>query len=150
MFAWLHRFNSTPPAPQTSLSEIEEILRHEGRGIYKRIDEHRELLQLLQHCAPNLLTHHNWVIGWLRSQDSFLCRVANTLADSPAGFDGLGLAPRPWPGPPSPDYHHRTILVDPPPHLRRPVLEPSEPTISCPHGDRASLDPHPKPRREEL
>ena len=150
MFAWLHRLSSTPPAPQIPLSEIEAILRHEEGGIYKRIDEHRELLQLLQHCAPNLLTHHPWIIHWLRSQDSFLCRVANTLADSPTGFDGLGIAPRPWPGPPSPDHHRRTTLVEPPFHLRRPVLDLGDLAISCPHGDRASLDPHPKPRREEL
>lgn len=50
-------------------------LRSEG-GVFKRIDETRELAELLAQDAPKFLAEHPWVVGWLRSTDRFLNRVA--------------------------------------------------------------------------
>lgn len=78
--------------------DIETLLRTSECGIYKRIDEHRELLMLLQKHVPELLRQEPWIIGWIARQDAFLCRLANTLHHTPKGFYGLGPFPRPWPG----------------------------------------------------
>lgn len=51
-------------------------LQCEG-GIYKRIDEVRELTELLTKDAPDFLVTHPWVCGWLSSTDDFLNAVAN-------------------------------------------------------------------------
>lgn len=77
------------------LKAVEEVLTSSHRGIHKRIDENRELLELLQHQAPEFLEKHWWVEGWLQGQDGFLLDllaalpVANPL--DPAFF------PLPWP-----------------------------------------------------
>ena len=78
---------------------LETLLRTSECGIYKRIDEHRELLMLLQKHVPELLRQEPWIITWMARQDSFLCRLANTLSQTSKGFYGLGYFPRPWPGP---------------------------------------------------
>ncbi|WP_461280328.1 hypothetical protein [Acidithiobacillus sp.] len=46
-----------------------------GRGIHKRIDENRELMELLQTTAPALLRECPWVEGWIHSQDHFLVAI---------------------------------------------------------------------------
>lgn len=131
MWTWLQRFLTPHPSQKSSGSDIEHILRHEGRGIYKRIDENRELLLLLQQCAPTVLRDHFWVESWLNNQDRFLCRLANTLDHTPTGFDGLGLAPRPWPGSITPS---QTTLLEPPAHLRRPPITLQDLQSGCPHS----------------
>lgn len=45
--------------------------RHHG-GIYKRIDENRELYRLLKDRCPEFLQECFWVDGWLKAQDDFL------------------------------------------------------------------------------
>ncbi|MDD5388949.1 MAG: hypothetical protein PHD37_06370 [Gallionellaceae bacterium] len=68
------------------------------RGIYKRIDENRELLELLQHEAPELLERCPWIEGWLDTQDEFLSELA-VLTDAPNPHAVLGTTyPRSWPG----------------------------------------------------
>ena len=52
-------------------------LQCEG-GIYKRIDEIRELAELLAQDAPEFMATHPWVAGWLASTDGFLSAVAST------------------------------------------------------------------------
>lgn len=82
---------------------VKKILRRHHGGIYKRIDENRELLELLQREVPELLVRQPWIISWLESQDGFLCdlEAAVPLIDdvqfpnrnSPSG----DRFPRPWP-----------------------------------------------------
>lgn len=85
-----------------TLELVKKILgRHHG-GIYKRIDENRELLELLQREAPELLGKQPWVVGWLASQDGFLrdleAAVPLTSAQFPERISPPGRSfPRPWP-----------------------------------------------------
>lgn len=80
---------------QLALAPIESVLRRYG-GVYKRIDENRELLDHIQQNAPALLRDAPWIEGWLDSQDRFLVEIANAAKpeDARLGED----FPRPWPG----------------------------------------------------
>lgn len=65
---------------------LERILsRHHG-GIYKRIDENRELMELLQAKAPEFLAAHPWINGWLESTDGFLNDLENAAPALDAQF----------------------------------------------------------------
>ncbi len=70
---------------------------NEGRGIWKVIDEQRELLECLQTYAPEVLQRCPWLEGWLARTDMFLVNLVRLLGlpDTPAG---MGRFPRPWPG----------------------------------------------------
>jgi hypothetical protein len=76
------------------------VLKQHDRGIYKRIDENRELLELLQREVPWLLHEKWWIEGWLHSQDRFL----TALEEAARGRGGIKnpypphLYPRKWPG----------------------------------------------------
>ena len=70
---------------------------------FKRIDENRELLELLRKDAPELLTKQPWIESWLRSQDEFLNELAAQVplddaqfAPTPLGYPGHQF-PRPLP-----------------------------------------------------
>lgn len=68
------------------------------RGIHKRIDENRELLELLQRESPDLLDRCPWVERWLNSQDIFLFDLSAAVGTkNPVGLP-TGRFPRPWPG----------------------------------------------------
>ncbi|MHB1641139.1 MAG: hypothetical protein ACYCS8_00585 [Acidithiobacillus sp.] len=55
------------------LARIQEVINTHSRGIYKRIDETRELMELLERDhGPGFLVRHPWVASWLESQDDFL------------------------------------------------------------------------------
>ena len=45
------------------------LLEQIGRGAHKRVDENRELLELLQSKVPHLLDECPWIVGWLRAND---------------------------------------------------------------------------------
>jgi hypothetical protein len=60
-----------------SLQAIGSVVSQVGRGVYKRIDENRELLELLKSRCPEFLEQHFWVEGWIRSQDEFLTAIAD-------------------------------------------------------------------------
>jgi hypothetical protein len=79
------------------MRRVDEVLQTSNRGIYKRIDENRELLELLQREAPELLARQPWVEGWLASQDGFLMDLAKA-AGYPSKQEFLRDYPRPWPG----------------------------------------------------
>jgi hypothetical protein len=77
------------------------LARHQG-GVYKRIDENRELLMLLQTKAPDLLAECPWVVRWLESTDDFLVhleQVAPVIEPQfgPHQSGGGHLFPRAWP-----------------------------------------------------
>ncbi|MBF4991024.1 hypothetical protein [Methylophilus sp. QUAN] len=81
------------------LKAIDEVLHTNNRGIVKRIDEGRELLELLQEKCPGFLEEHFWVEGWIESNDRFLMDLA-TAAKKTHLFKPKGMRPfpRPWPG----------------------------------------------------
>jgi hypothetical protein len=56
--------------------KVRKILGFKAGGVYKRIDENRELLELLTEKAPDLVASHPWVVSWIESQDGFLCELA--------------------------------------------------------------------------
>lgn len=70
---------------------------NEGRGIWKVIDEQRELLECLQEHSPETLRRCPWIEGWLARTDMFLVNLARLLSlpDTPPGMVRF---PRPWPG----------------------------------------------------
>jgi hypothetical protein len=77
------------------LAGVVKVLTHSQRGIHKRIDENRELLELLQERAPEFLEKHFWVEGWLRSQDEFLSDLLAALP-VPNPVPAVNFPP-PWP-----------------------------------------------------
>jgi len=84
-------------ADRAQVQLLKKILgRHHG-GIYKRIDENRELLELLQREAPELLAKQPWVVGWLESQDGFLCDLESAVPLTDVQFQKHPRFPRPWP-----------------------------------------------------
>lgn len=62
------------------LFQIEAVLEKSQRGIGKRIDENRELLELLYLDAPVLMKEKPWIAGWLHSQDEFLNDLAKAAS----------------------------------------------------------------------
>lgn len=72
---WLREFFKSKEQKNVELI----LSRHYG-GIYKRIDENRELLELLQAEVPEFLASHPWVVGsWLHSADGFLTDLEKAL-----------------------------------------------------------------------
>lgn len=69
-----------------------------SRGIWKRIDENRELLECLQEHAPEFLERCRWVDGWIAGTDIFLNNLASALELSTPEWLVLLHSPRPWPG----------------------------------------------------
>lgn len=85
------------------LAKVKNILGFSGGGVHKRIDENRELLELLQREAPDFLSRHGWVEGWLSSNDEFFVDLASSVPITEGRFLGQAQRrpdefPRPWPG----------------------------------------------------
>lgn len=82
------------------LSRVEELcnLSDCGRGITKRIDENRELLQCLQEHAPEVLERCCWIEGWISGTDIFLNNLMARLELSTPAWMVKLHCPRPWPG----------------------------------------------------
>ena len=85
------------------LSKVKHILGFTGGGVHKRVDENRELLELLQREAPAFLGSHPWVETWLASNDEFFVALASNVPITEGRFLGQAQRrpdefPRPWPG----------------------------------------------------
>ena len=84
------------------LRAVDDVTSRIGRGVFKRIDENRELLELLKVRCPQFMAEHPWVEGWLESHDDFFVELAKaTRAINPfeeQNRRGLCSFPRPWPG----------------------------------------------------
>lgn len=81
------------------LASIQEVINNHSRGIYKRIDENRELMELLaRDHGPYFLERNPWVGGWLGSQDNFLDALRDA-AGLPANRPGVPKAGYPRPRP---------------------------------------------------
>lgn len=78
------------------LAAIKEVVSSTARGIHKRIDENRELLEILQKKVPEFLRENFWVVGWIKSQDHFLTSLEEVVdvRRDPLNIDRF---PRPWP-----------------------------------------------------
>lgn len=98
------------------LEDIRDIMTSNSGGVYKRVDETRELLELLQQQAPAFVAAHPWVAAWLDSNDGFLCALAEALPVSGARFmpvEGQGaMFPRPKPVAPQPESLPASVPVD--------------------------------------
>lgn len=57
---------------KSGLQRIDGVLKFSGGGVFKRIDENRELLELIQRESPEFLQKNNWVNLWIEAQDEFL------------------------------------------------------------------------------
>jgi hypothetical protein len=66
--------------------EVQQTLAIIGGGIHKRIDENRELLELLRRETPALIAARPWIEGWLLSQDNFLVELAKQVPVNPPRF----------------------------------------------------------------
>lgn len=83
------------------LAAIQTVASQVGRGVHKRIDENRELLELLQKSAPEVLEKFPWVEGWLGSHDQFFTELAKVVeVENAVARNGVSPYPRPWPGRP--------------------------------------------------
>lgn len=90
---------------RSPLSNIERLAGSNCRRLVKRIDETRELVELLQAQTPELLKTHPWVLLWLEDNDSFLVELAEAIGEPPLTGDSRhrsGIWLRPWPVPPLP------------------------------------------------
>lgn len=75
------------------------LLEQVGGGAHKRVDENRELLDLLQSKAAHLLDECPWIVGWLRANDEVfvaLAAMATELRLEPRFAVRTGF-PRAWP-----------------------------------------------------
>lgn len=84
------------------VKSVKNILGWTGGGVHKRIDENRELLELLQQDAPDFLKNHSWIEGWLKCNDDFFNELAKTVPISEGRFldhvKSFGKPfPRAWP-----------------------------------------------------
>lgn len=85
------------------ITRVRRILGWTGGGVHKRIDENRELLELLRNEAPEFVAAHPEVVNWLQSEDDFLCELAATVPITEGRFLSLTKSqvstfPRHWPG----------------------------------------------------
>lgn len=93
---FLGRFTADP---RLKWQVLEAFLRYsrESRGIFKTVDENRELLLCLQERAPELLEKCPWIEGWIAGTDIFLVNLMILFGleqEQPSG----PCFPRPWPG----------------------------------------------------
>ena len=81
------------------VDSVRAILGWTGGGIHKRIDENRELVELLQH--DGFLDRYPWAIEWLRCHDEFLSALLAAVPIQKGLFMGATRGgvpfPRPWP-----------------------------------------------------
>ncbi len=82
-----------------TLAKVRRIIARSEGGIHKRIDENRELLELLQRQAPEVIQQNPWIEGWFRSQDNFLNDLASAVKVDDSMFKPQKDFPRSWPLP---------------------------------------------------
>jgi hypothetical protein len=77
---------------------IEELAIERGNtgGLIKRIDENREILELLQERVPEFVASHPWLVGWIKANDQFFTQLEGILETNQALLMAQDY-PRPWP-----------------------------------------------------
>lgn len=85
------------------LKELEKLATTRGDtgGLFKRVDENRELLEVLFREAPSFMQSHPWVEGWIKGNDAFFEGVRSTLGLKLHELHPFlaGRVPRDWPKP---------------------------------------------------
>jgi len=66
--------------------DVRRFVEKEEGGIYKRIDENRELFELLCREHPEVFQNNPWVSRWLSSQDRFLKGLAEITEQDERGY----------------------------------------------------------------
>lgn len=79
------------------LQNIEKACETVSGGIYKRVDENREIIQTLYKHAPEFVKNNEHVIGWLSAQDEFLTEISKNVAVKEPKFKPTNRFPRPYP-----------------------------------------------------
>ncbi|AGT26772.1 hypothetical protein M2J86_25025 (plasmid) [Citrobacter freundii] len=89
---------------QQNLIKFEKLISQNERGVYKRIDENRELLELLIRETPDLFESHGWIRGWFKSLDEYLLALSYeaTLSEEESG-----IRVRPYPNVPGDTTPHK-------------------------------------------
>ncbi|MGF6440249.1 hypothetical protein [Paraburkholderia youngii] len=67
-------------------------------GLIKRIDENRELLEVLREKCPTVLYENWWIENWIASNDQFFVALKTILGVPDSSFAG-NPNPRAWPLP---------------------------------------------------
>lgn len=108
------------------------LLEDVGGGAHKRVDENRELLELLHSKAPHLLDECPWIVGWLRANDEVFVGMAEMATELglEARFAVRAGFPRAWPERCSPEDHGASV----PCTARLCGLRPVPPVASRPSG----------------
>jgi hypothetical protein len=91
-------------APDPVAPLLEAIGMNEG-GVWKRIDENRELFALLQREGTTFLEAHPWVERWLQSNEDYLSALADKVPVEQCYL-------KPWEAPDS-VFPRRSILAAP-------------------------------------
>lgn len=80
--------------------EFQRILQEVGGGAHKRVDENRELLELLQDKAPEMLRVNPWAMVWIQRNDEVFVEMALLATELELAdlFGRRAKFPRPWPG----------------------------------------------------
>lgn len=90
---------------------IEELATERGTtgGLAKRIDENRELLELLQERVPQFVSSHPWLVGWIKANDEFFTQLEGILENRKVLYmSNMNKVPRPWP---FSDFHANSSSV---------------------------------------
>ena len=77
---------------------IMTVIQHHHGGIYKRLDEGRELLETIKKECPEMLGNQFWIEGWLKSQDQFILDLIEASEAKDRLVHPGSRFPRPWPG----------------------------------------------------
>ena len=78
------------------LSTLIKVISRTSRGVHKRIDENRELLEEIYKYYPQVKNEAPWIVGWIEAQDRFLVELAYaSKVQNP--FPNSNRFPRPWP-----------------------------------------------------
>lgn len=85
MFKLYIKWAKEPTAGVSSQNHYEEYvspldrlinLRGATGGLHKRIDENREIMNLIYTEAPQLVSKNPWLVGWLNANDEFFTQLA--------------------------------------------------------------------------
>jgi hypothetical protein len=85
---------------KNEIDRVRDVTSGLRGGVYKRIDQNRELLEELRTYASELLERRPWIEEMLKQHDEFFCGLAEAIPPVKAHympFAGLGRPfPRPW------------------------------------------------------
>lgn len=79
------------------LEVVHGVLSDCEGGVFRQIDVHREVVEVLLQEAPDLLRRHRWLQDRLRGQDRFLVELASSIPVRNVVAEGGREYPRSWP-----------------------------------------------------